>query len=205
MKFLFEFKSHAHLTVGRREFSRRRKFFATTNQLIRPDANNRVGVRETALISWTCLTPDTIELPSAVAFRGRGDWPASPEPSIGLSVVRNLGQPLSKVFIGVAPTDDWTTIPAYLRWGNWNDCPAVECHVAAMRTWRDRYGAELIGVSSDTLNVRVAAKPATREEALALARDQYIYCSDIVDQGADTYSTLATYLMANDWWYFWWD
>jgi len=135
-----------------------------------------------------------------------GDWPASPEPSIGLSVARDLsGRPFSKVFIGVAPTDDWTTIPAYLRWGNWNACPAAEYHVAAMRTWRDRYGAELIGMSSDTLNVRVATKPATREEALALARDQYIYCADIVDQGAQTYSALAAYLMANDWWYFWWD
>jgi hypothetical protein len=135
-----------------------------------------------------------------------GDWPAAPEPSIGLSVAGNMsGQPLSKVFVSIVPTDDWTTIPAHLRWGNWNDCPAAEYHVAAMRTWRDRYGAELIGMSSDTLNVRVATKPATREEALALAHDQYIYCADIVEQGAQTYSALAAYLMANDWWYFWWD
>jgi Domain of unknown function (DUF4253) len=136
-----------------------------------------------------------------------GEWPASSGPSAGLSVAYNIltGEPLPKVYIGLAATDDWTTIPAYLRWGGWNDCPAAEYHVVAMRTWRDRYGIELIGMSFDTINLRVAAKPKTREEALALARDQYIYCADIVDQGVQTYSALAADLMANDWWYFWWD
>lgn len=135
-----------------------------------------------------------------------GDW-SDASGSPGLSVAYNLltGEPLAKVYIGLAPTDDWTTIPAYLRWGNWNDCPAAEYHVAAMRIWRDRYGAELIGMSSDTINLRVATKPKTRDEALALARQQYIYCADIIDQGVQTYSALGAELMANDWWYFWWD
>ncbi|WP_368904525.1 DUF4253 domain-containing protein [Taklimakanibacter lacteus] len=136
-----------------------------------------------------------------------GDWPATPEPSAGLTVVRDIltGKPFSKVHIGIAPTDDWTTIPAYLRWGGWNECPAPEYHVAALRSWRDRYGAELIGMSFDTINLRVAGRPRTREEALALARDQYVYCADIIDQGFQSYSALAADLMANDWWYFWWD
>jgi len=136
-----------------------------------------------------------------------GEWPAKPDPSIGLSVARNIltGVPLPKVYVGIAPTDDWTTIPAYLRWGGWNECPAAEYHVAAMRGWRDRYGAELVGMSDDTINLRVASRPRTREEALALAREHYIYCADIIDQGFPSYSALAAYLMANDWWYFWWD
>jgi hypothetical protein len=136
-----------------------------------------------------------------------GEWPSSPPPSPGLSVACDTltGEPLAKVYIGIAPTDDWTAIPAFLRWGGWNDCPAAEYHVAAMRSWRDRYGAELVGMSFDTINLRVAAKPKTREEALALAREHYVYCADIVDQGGETYSALAADLMANDWWYFWWD
>jgi hypothetical protein len=136
-----------------------------------------------------------------------GGWPASPHPSMGLSVAKDsrAGKPLPKVYIGLVPTDDWTTIPAYLRWGGWNGCPAAEYHVAAMRAWRDRYGAELIGMSVDTINIRVAAKPKTRDDALALARDHYIYCTDIIDQDVETYSALAADLMANDWWFFWWD
>ncbi len=136
-----------------------------------------------------------------------GEWPDQPSSDPGLSVVFEVlsRKPLPKVYIGLAPTDDWTTIPAYLRWGGWNDCPAPEYHVAAMRAWRDRYSAELIGMNHDTINLRVAVKPQTREEALALARDQYIYCTDIIDQGFGSVSALAAALMANDWWYFWWD
>ena len=136
-----------------------------------------------------------------------GEWPATAEPSVGLTVARDIltGMPLPKVHIGVAPTADWTTIPAYLRWGGWNACPAAEYHVAALRRWRDRYGAELVGMSADTINLRVASRPKTREEALALAREHYVYCADIIDQGFPSYSALAAYLMANDWWYFWWD
>lgn len=136
-----------------------------------------------------------------------GEWPVSPIPSLGLSIARDLlsKKPLPRVYIALVPTDDWTSIPAYLRWGGWNDCPAPEYHIAALRRWRDLYGAELVGMSADTINVRVARRPGTREEALALAREQYIYCEDIVDQGIGTYSALAADLMANDWWYFWWD
>lgn len=35
----------------------------------------------------------------------------------------------------------------------------VVYHAAAMRMWRDHYGAELIGMSSDTLNLRVPPSP----------------------------------------------
>jgi hypothetical protein len=56
-----------------------------------------------------------------------------------------------------------------------------------------------------TLNVRVARRPETRDEALALARLQYDYCDDIVEQGVETLSALGSSLMAHDWWYFWWD
>lgn len=136
-----------------------------------------------------------------------GEWPVEVGPSVGLTVARDLstGEPFPKIQIGIAPSDDWTTLPAYLRWGGWNACPAAEHHVAAMRSWRERYGAELVGVSGDTINIRVARRPKTREEALALAREQYIYCNDIIDQGFASYSALAADLMANDWWFFWWD
>ena len=100
---------------------------------------------------------------------------------------------------------DPTAIPAFMRWGDWNSCPQAAYHVAALRAWRDRYGAELIGLSSDTINLRVARKPATREEALELARAQYVYCNDIIDQGVGSYLGLAAGLMTDDWWYFWWD
>jgi hypothetical protein len=136
-----------------------------------------------------------------------GEWPASPSGSPGLSVAYEIltHRPLPKVHIVLVPTDDPTTVPAHLHWGGWNACPAPEYHVAALRHWRDHYGAELVGLNMDVLNLQVARKPATRDEALELARAQYAYCNDIVDQGTDYLSVLAADLMAHNWWYFWWD
>jgi hypothetical protein len=134
-----------------------------------------------------------------------GTWPSEPPESAGLSVADQFGTPLPKVSIALIPTADWTEIPAYLKWGGWNACPPPEYHVAAFRSWRDRYGVELVGMGFDTLNFRVARKPASKEEALDLAREQYAYCNDVVDQGVETLSNLAAALMADDWWYFWWD
>lgn len=136
-----------------------------------------------------------------------GDWPEVAPASLGLSVATDIvsGKWLPKVQIAIVPTDDWTAIPAYLRYGNWNDCPKPEYHVATLRSWRDRYGVELIGLGADTMNLRAARRPNSRDEAIALAREQYAYCTDIVDQGTETLSNLAACLMADDWWYFWWD
>ena len=136
-----------------------------------------------------------------------GEWPAETSDSPGLSVVYDFvtGKPRPRVNIALIPTDDPTTVPAHLHWGHWNACPPPAYHVAALRTWRTRYGAELIGIGGDTINLRVSRRPATCEEAIDLARVQHAYCNDIIDQGVGSYRALAGELMAHDWWYFWWD
>ena len=55
------------------------------------------------------------------------------------------------------------------------------------------------------MNIRVSRRPGSREEAIALARDQYHYCPDIVDQGVEAIAPLAASLKGSNWWYFWWD
>ena len=136
-----------------------------------------------------------------------GDWPASAPQSPGLTVHLDLlsGQPHERVHIALLPTSQGWEAPAYLRYGGWNECPPPEHHVAMLRSWHERYGAELVGISSDMVNVRAATRPQTRDEALDLAREKYAYCADIVDQGVQNLSALAAGLMADDWWFFWWD
>ena len=153
------------------------------------------------------MTPPIAAEPEEEYEPPLGDWPVEASESPGLSVLYDLatGQIRSTVKIALIPTDDPATIPAHLHWGDWNSCPPSTFHVAALRSWRRSYGAELIGIDGDTLNLRVARKPATAEEALELARTQYVYCNDIIDQGVGTYRALAAELMANNWWFFWWD
>lgn len=137
-----------------------------------------------------------------------GEWP---EPGTvaptGMTVASDIltGKPLARVHILLIPTTRSWEVPAYLRWGGWNACPPPAHQVAALKHWHARFGAELVGLNGDTLNLRAARLPATKEEALALAGEQYAFCPDIVDQGTGSLSALAATLMANRWWFLWWD
>jgi hypothetical protein len=136
-----------------------------------------------------------------------GEWPVERAYGGGLSVVDDFRtrQPKAVARIALIPTDDSAEIPAYMRWGNWNMCPQPAFHVAALRAWRQRHGAELIGLSADTIELRVSRKPATREEAVELARALYVYCDELIDPDTGSFCNLAASLMASDWWHFWWD
>jgi hypothetical protein len=160
---------------------------------------------------WQALSPEEIrglweESARPKGTPATGEWPAVPEAGPGLMVGQDdHGRPLPKVHILVLPTRDGTAVPAFLKWGGWNANPPPELHVAALRSWRDRHGAELVGISNDVLDLRVTRRPGTREAALALAREQSVYCGDIVLQGVGTLAPLAAILTASDWWHFWWD
>ena len=56
------------------------------------------------------------------------------------------------------------------------------------------------------MDLQVERRPNTREQALELAREHYVYCNDIVDQSeTGTLSSLAACLFVDNWWNFWWD
>lgn len=142
----------------------------------------------------------------------RGPWPKSAPQDPGLSVAQEIfisgsnarQRPFKKVYIATLPTQDWTEAFAYLAFGGWNECPYPHEHVAAFRYWTSRYDLALAGMSGDVLNLRAGRPPKTRDEALALAREQYEFCPDIVDQGV-TLDELAAGLLNKNWWFFWWD
>jgi hypothetical protein len=150
---------------------------------------------------------------SVTSEPSRGPWPKRPPADPGFTIADQLtlsntgatAQPHSEVIIATLPTQDWTEAFAYLAFGGWNSCPHPHEQIAAFRYWSARHELILAGLSGDVLNLRVSHPPRTRDGALDLAREQYEFCQDIVDQGVETLDALAAGLMANDWWYFWWD
>ncbi|XUU59471.1 DUF4253 domain-containing protein [Erythrobacter sp. HA6-11] len=138
----------------------------------------------------------------------QGEWPEpGTTPPMALTVASDIltGRPFAKAHIVVLPTQDPAEITAFLRWGGWNACPRPEVHVALHRKWHEQYGAEIVGISGDVINMRVQTRPVNQDEAISLAREQFLYCSDIVMQGTQTLEPLAMSLLESDWWYFWWD
>jgi hypothetical protein len=73
-----------------------------------------------------------------------------------------------------------------------------------LRSWRDRFGAELVALGDDTMALRVSRPPQSREEALNLAREHYLYCTETAGENVGTLSNSAAYLLGKSWWHFWW-
>jgi Domain of unknown function (DUF4253) len=110
-----------------------------------------------------------------------------------------------QTLISLLPTTtSWETF-AFLQFGGWNDCPTSEENIAIAKRWYELYGAEVVGISNDTVEMRVGKPPLDADAAFRLAQEQYIYCKDIVNQGVGSLTKLAVNLYANNIWFFWWD
>jgi hypothetical protein len=135
-----------------------------------------------------------------------GEWPDEVPGNDALTSCTDIltGEP-KQVFLATIPVANSWEIPAYLKFGGWNDCPAAEEHVAIMKYWHEKYGATIVALTGDVIECTVERPPQTREEALALAKEMYVYCYDIVDQGVETIENLAASLLKSKLWFFWWD
>ena len=134
-------------------------------------------------------------------------WPAqAPEPP-GLSVHLEEGSNAPKKFVIIAlfPTTASWQVPAHLCYGDWNECPPPAVHVALHHKWHQDWGAVIACMSGDILECTVARPPRTREAALALAREQFLYCPDRVHQDTGSLEALAATLLGANTWHFWWD
>ena len=110
-----------------------------------------------------------------------------------------------EVLIAKVPAEDSWLLPLKLLYGAWNDCPMPWEHAMIARYWHEKYGAEISTMRFDSLAFTVSRPPLTAVACAELAREQYIYCRDIVDQGMETYTALAESLMGATTWSFWWD
>jgi hypothetical protein len=143
---------------------------------------------------------ETYEMP-------RGPWPsnASLGTTFSIPIDYRSGRPFSELWLLFVAAENGWEVPAFLKFGSWNSCPDPALHVAMLHCWNRGIGAELVGISHDTIELTVARPPTDRDSALRLAEDQYVYCGDIVDQGVGTIEALAATLLNGTVWYFWWD
>ena len=138
----------------------------------------------------------------------QGEWPEgeeSPNSTITAHCSVRNHEPYPEVFVTVIPAPQSWMVPCFLRIGNWNSVPKAEEHAALFKYWGQKFGANVACIADDVIEFTVQSPPRTREDALALAREQYVYCADIVHQGVGSVEALAATLLNARVWYFWWD
>jgi hypothetical protein len=136
-----------------------------------------------------------------------GEWPDDDPGGMSLTIHTDIGTGRVKpnVLLGLVPIEHPWHLPAALGYGAWNDCPEPAVHCAFHRSWQERFGAEITGMSADVVECVVARPPTDRAAVMNLAWEQYWYCQDIVEQGCGSISDLAATLLGSKYWYFWWD
>lgn len=76
---------------------------------------------------------------------------------------------------------------------------------AVLRSWEDRFGARLVGLGFNSLELSVAAPPVTWRHALHVAAEHWTFCPEIVIQGTGTLAGHAEQIKGQDTWSFWWE
>lgn len=66
------------------------------------------------------------------------------------------------------------------------------------------FGARVVCTTSDIIELRVEDPPQSRFRAATLAREQFLYCPDVVYQGFGTMKKLTAQIMGSHAWAFWW-
>ena len=108
--------------------------------------------------------------------------------------------------LAVVPAAAGWQVPGLVSWwGAANaDLPPAD-HVAVLRSWEHRFGAELVVLTNDAVELAVARPPTAPAEVVAVARELYGYCPDVVDQGVGSLEALCLEMVVRRSWALWWD
>jgi hypothetical protein len=106
------------------------------------------------------------------------------------------------VVLVVVDCEPWK-VPACIQFGGWNNAPYPHVQSAVLRHWGQLYGAALVVVGGDYLELRTRLT-LTPTQLKALAWEQFIFAEDIALQGTETVAKLAKGIAISPW-FLWWD
>lgn len=140
------------------------------------------------------------EAPSPGDVFAEPDLEAQPNPEPRFDSDEN------ETLVALIPARAGYEVPGLL---SWQGATNVELdgadHVAVLRRWHELFGAQLVTLGFDTLELLVPRPPLDPWDAAVTAVDQYAYCPDAVDQGVGSVAALAAGQVRSPSWHFWWD
>ncbi|MEU6647145.1 DUF4253 domain-containing protein [Saccharomonospora sp. NPDC046836] len=149
----------------------------------------------------TCLQPYDATFPGVARRAPRRADPFAEAGNTG-SILAARGDSR----LGIVETPRPADIPAVLGWrGTLNQTDQVAAVSAVLRSWEDRFGAVLISLGFDELQLSVAAPPKTKARALVVAAEHRAFCLADFSWHRGTLREFATELMGKRLWSFLWD
>ncbi|GAA2331280.1 DUF4253 domain-containing protein [Saccharopolyspora halophila] len=76
---------------------------------------------------------------------------------------------------------------------------------AMIRSWEERFGARILRLGPDRLDLSVAAPPQNLDHAKAVAAEHWTFCPDRILQETGSISAYAQEIRGRRTWSFWWD
>ncbi|WP_190820985.1 DUF4253 domain-containing protein [Saccharopolyspora pogona] len=76
---------------------------------------------------------------------------------------------------------------------------------AMARSWEERFGARLLRLGPDRLDLSVAAPPQDPDHAAAVAAEHWTFCPDRIIQETGTIGAYAQEIRGRRTWSFWWE
>lgn len=107
--------------------------------------------------------------------------------------------------LGLVRAEHPADVPAALGWtGASHRMRQVAALSAVLRSWEDRFGAVLIGLGFDSIEMSVAAPPTTENRALRIAAEHRAFCIDNFRDQPGSLREFALGLITASTWRFWW-
>ncbi|CAN5649087.1 hypothetical protein BH10ACT1_BH10ACT1_07630 [soil metagenome] len=110
----------------------------------------------------------------------------------------------STVQIALVPATAGWEVPALLAWsGAERDDIRGPEHLSVLQHWHGVYGANLVSMGMDTLELLVTRPPTDARGAFELAVQQYAYCPELMDNLVPAIGALAATMFGRHWFFDW--
>jgi hypothetical protein len=108
--------------------------------------------------------------------------------------------------VGLVPADRGADALTVVGWGGPCDHTNETQEISVVvRSWEERFGARVVAVGFDTLELSVATPPTTIEHARQVAIEHHAFGPDNIWQEVGSFEEYAKGLVGSDRWWFWWD
>lgn len=109
-----------------------------------------------------------------------------------------------RVHIALVPATAGWEVPALLAWAGAerDDIGGAE-HMSVLHFWHEAYGADLVALGLDQLELLVSNPPDDARSAFELAVQHYAYCPALMDNLVPAMGALAATLFGRHWLFDW--